>query len=187
LIQRLNPCLLHLLHWWADSLPLGHLGSLEIWYNLGQFQSFCGNSDTEIEKKEVSLSSGSQIVRWKVRVLLAPYFLLGKKSRGEHLYTTETERETCTQRVHTSHREREGDLYMTYIHITQRKRGRPVHNVYAHHTEKERETCTQHIYTSHTHHTEKERETCTQRVYTSHTEKERETCTQRVHTSHRER
>ena len=27
LTQRLNPCLLHLLHWQADSLPLSHLGN----------------------------------------------------------------------------------------------------------------------------------------------------------------
>ena len=29
--QRLNPCLLHLLHWQVDSLPLTHLGSPLFW------------------------------------------------------------------------------------------------------------------------------------------------------------
>ena len=29
--KELNPCLLCLLHWQADSLPLSHLGSLPIW------------------------------------------------------------------------------------------------------------------------------------------------------------
>ena len=30
LTQGLNPCLLYFLHWQADSLPLSHLGSLEV-------------------------------------------------------------------------------------------------------------------------------------------------------------
>ena len=35
LIQRLSPCLLHLLHWQVDSLPLNHLGkNYNYWLNL---------------------------------------------------------------------------------------------------------------------------------------------------------
>ena len=29
---RIQPCLLHLLHWQAESLPLSHLGSLKLFY-----------------------------------------------------------------------------------------------------------------------------------------------------------
>ena len=86
---------------------------------------------------------------------MAPYFLMGKKSRGEYLYITcvhvthrERKGDLYTTCAHI-HREREGDLYMTYIHITQRKRGRHVHSVCTHHTEKERETCTQRVHTLH--------------------------------------
>ena len=49
LTQELNPCLLHLLHWQADSLPLHHLESpnkirraRQFLSSLGSYTLFCG-------------------------------------------------------------------------------------------------------------------------------------------------